>query len=367
MNKILHVVPSISKASGVMSFVMNLYNNIGRSNYQFDIMYIIDTPTTYEKEITALGGKTTFIKKPNLTSVYKFYRQVDKFLKEHAYEYSTIHLHEVLVGPIMLPLAHKYGIKNRIIHSHNSMPSEKPIRALRNNLLCLPIKRLSNVWLACSEKAGIFLYGNKDLKHVQIVNNAIDLKKYSYNSKVRHAIRDSYNISSNTLVIGHVGRFNDQKNHSHLINTIEALNHKHKDFILLLVGNGPNEEQIKQMVDNKKLTNKVRFLGIRSDINQILQAVDVFVLPSLFEGLPIAGIEAQAAGLPCVFSDAITKETEITDNVVFIPLTASHEIWAQAIIAQFTNISRKDTSEQMKKAGFDIDSLVNEMTKIYSS
>lgn len=366
MRKILHVVPSISKASGVMSFLMNLYRNIDRSEYQFDVLYIIKTPITYQEEIENLGGNSIYISKPNILNLLSFYHKVDGFFKSYASEYSAIHLHEVLVGPIMLPLAEKYGIHKRIIHSHNSVPSEKPLRAWRNNLLCFPLKRLSNIWLACSEKAGIFLYGNKSMNAVKIVNNGIDLTKYTFNKDIREKTRALLNIDSKTLVIGHVGRFNDQKNHVHLIKTIEALSHQRNDFVVILVGNGPKEEYIRNKVSDMGLNKYLRFLGIRSDIDRLLQAMDVFILPSLFEGLPIAGVEAQASGLPCVFSDTITKEANVTGNVTYLPLSISHEEWAKSISQQYIKVPRVDTSAKMRNAGFDIVQLVEEMAIIYS-
>ena len=365
MKKILQVVPSISKASGVMSFVMNLYRNLDQSEYQFDFIYIEETPTSFKDEIQKLGGNTTFISKPNIYNALNFYEKVNEYLKKHSGEYSAIHLHEVLVGIVMLPLAKKYGIDIRIIHSHNSMPSEKPSRAFRNNLLCLPIKKLSNVWLACSDKAGKFLYGEKAKKKVKVVNNGIEIDKYTYDSKIRQSVRAELNICQDTLVIGHVGRFCDQKNQIHLINTVEILKNNNINVILLLVGIGPSEEYLKTFVKEKSLESYVKFLGLRTDIPELLQGMDVFALPSLFEGLPIAGIEAQAAGLPCVFSDTITREADVTGNVIYLPLTSPHEVWAEKIIEVFKTKPRRDTREEMKKAGFDIGDLVKSMRIVY--
>ena len=366
MNKILHVVPSLSKTSGVTNFVMNLYNSIDRSKYHFDLLYIFDAPSSLKVEFERLGATTIYIPKPTITNIYKFYKELDNYLKRHKGEYSAIHLHEVLVGPIILPLAKKHGIKTRIIHSHNSKPSENPLKAIRNNLLCLPLKSLSNVWLACSDKAGEFLYGKKNLPNVRIVNNGIDINKYQYNEAIRKVMRKEFNIDNDTLVIGHVGRFSDQKNHKHLISTIESLRTNMSNFEVLLIGNGPLEEDIKLLVKNKGLDPFVKFLGVRTDINHLLQAIDIFVLPSLFEGLPIAGIEAQAAGLPCIFSDEITKEADVTGLVTFLSLNEPYDKWASMIQEVYKNTIRRDTVKDMRNAGFDIVDLVKSMEKIYN-
>ena len=195
------------------------------------------------------------------------------------------------------------------------------------------------------------MFGNK--KKYSVINNAIDTSKFHYDSSERCACRKELNIEPGAFVIGHVGRFNAQKNHSFLLDIFCAVLKKNKESMLLLVGEGDLESHIKMLAAQRGISNKVLFLGIRKDIHRIYQAMDVFVMPSLFEGLPVSGIEAQACGLPCVFSNTISFDTKITDNVSFVPLNISPSDWADNIL-NYQNTTRSDQSGIVKAKGYDI-------------
>ena len=299
-----------------------------------------------------------------LGRVYSFTKQIAHFFSENRSVYSAIHLHEVLVGVIVLPIAAKYGVDIRIVHSHNSLPSEKFIRALRNNLLCLPLKRLSTHWIACSIKAGEFLYGRKAMNRVMIANNGLKLDDYKFDPTIRTKMRSEIGIKDQ-LVIGHIGRFCIQKNQGFLIEILKHLEKKIKNYYLVIVGTGSLEGDFKDKLKLSGLEKRVIFLGVRADIPKILQGFDIFVLPSLFEGLPIVGVEAQAAGLPCVFSDTITNEAKIIDNVSFLSLKVSPEVWADEIIRISHSFKREDTSRKLSDKGFDINDTVFKLQLLY--
>lgn len=362
--KVLQIIPSLSRVSGVTNFVLNLYRNIDRERFQFDIMYFSNDANAYDNEFRELGANLIYIPKLRLGRVYSFTKQIAHFFSENRSVYSAIHLHEVLVGVIVLPIAAKYGVDIRIVHSHNSLPSEKFIRALRNNLLCLPLKRLSTHWIACSIKAGEFLYGRKAMNRVMIANNGLKLDDYKFDPTIRTKMRSEIGIKDQ-LVIGHIGRFCIQKNQGFLIEILKHLEKKIKNYYLVIVGTGSLEGDFKDKLKLSGLEKRVIFLGVRADIPKILQGFDIFVLPSLFEGLPIVGVEAQAAGLPCVFSDTITNEAKIIDNVSFLSLKVSPEVWADEIIRISHSFKREDTSRKLSDKGFDINDTVFKLQLLY--
>ncbi len=191
------------------------------------------------------------------------------------------------------------------------------------------MKYKSNVNFACSTEAGIYLFGKK--RKFEFIPNAIDLEKFEYNEQTRKEIRKELDLEGK-LVIGNVGRFNLQKNHSFLLDIFNEIVKKNKDSILLLIGTGELEENIKQKIKELKLEKRVKLLGVRKDVNKLYQAMDIFLMPSLFEGLPLTGVEAQASKLKCYFADTITKEVIISNNVKFLSLKLTPEQWADKIV-----------------------------------
>ena len=211
-------------------------------------------------------------------------------------------------------------------------------------------------YMCCSELAGRWLFGNKeyDKGNVYLLNNAIDLDKFKYDEKIRSEKRKKLNISDDTLVIGHVGRFVEQKNHRFLIDIFNEIHKQNSNSILLLAGQGPLMEEIKSKVESLGLEKFVIFLGQRNDIDELYQAFDVFCLPSLYEGLPVVGVEAQATGLLCIFSDDMTKETKVLDTTEFLSLKQSAEEWANDIVKKQSKYKRKDVKNIIADNNFDI-------------
>ncbi|NLK22329.1 MAG: glycosyltransferase family 1 protein [Epulopiscium sp.] len=360
--RVLHVVSTLAISSGVMSFIMNYYRNIDREKVQFDFIYFVNNGNTYENEIKKMGGKSYFLKKPSIRS-YNSYR---RFFKENGHVYHIIHLHEVYLNGFIHPLAKKYGIKHRITHSHNTMYSENRIKAIRNKLLCIPLKKTSNIFFACSEDAGKFLYGQKYVNsgNVKIFNNAIDTEKFRYNSKKRNEIRGELCLKDK-FVIGHVGRFAEQKNHDYLFKVFIAIKEKKADCVLMLLGDGPLFEKYKVKASELGIDNCVYFLGSKSNIHDYYNAMDVFVLPSIFEGLGIVLIEAQCNGLTCYVSNTVPNQAKISDDYYCMSLDDKAEKWADVIIEGIPYNKRLYHMETDTKANFDILSQGKSLEEFY--
>lgn len=333
---------------GVESFIMNIYRHIDRSKIQFDFLVHYTERYFYDEEIEKLGGKIYRLSFRNDKNYFKYKRDLKKFFKQHN-EYSIVWGHMDGLASIYLKVAKKFGVKTTIAHAHITS-AERSIKGLLKRLLKKKISKYADYRFACSTEAGRYLYGGNNF---EIIPNAIDTFKFKFNLSSRIAIREKYNWK-NKIVIGHVGRFNDQKNHSFLVEILKCLSEINNSYTLCLCGDGENRNSVEQQVNDLGLNDKVFFIGNISNINEFYQAFDIYVMPSLYEGLPVSGIEAQASGLNCIFADTITRETSlIPDNVKFISLKRSPKEWAEAING-FVSNERKDMSNEIKKKGYDI-------------
>lgn len=327
MIKVLHFVSTPAIWSGVMSVIMNYYRYIDRSKIQFDFLCFMPCQKTesYEKEIQSLGGQVYFIKKPG--SSIDSMKMLVSFFREHTAEYSWLHNHEVYLSFILEPLAKQYGVKNFIVHCHATKYSDRSAAAFRNRILCFPIRFMKCRRFACSEVAGAFLYGKKALKEkkVYLLHNAIDIRKYAFHSETRQQIRNDLNLKD-SFVIGHIGRFVPQKNHKFLIRIFSELLKENASVKLVLVGDGPLRQEIKQLCEHEKIDNNILFLGQQKEIGKLLSAMDILVLPSIFEGLGIVLLEALANGLPAFASEYVPSEVNISSTIQFLPLNESQWI-----------------------------------------
>lgn len=291
---------------------------------------------------------------PPYQNVFKYQKELIRIFKENNYKIVHSHINTLSVFP--LRAAKKAGVKVRIAHSHSTTNKKE----WKKNLLKQVLRPFSKVYatdyMCCSELAGRWLFGDKayDSGQVYLLNNAIDLDKFKYNESLRKKKRKELNIKDDTLVIGHIGRFVAQKNHTFLIDIFNEVHKKNNNSILLLAGQGPLKEEIENKVKELKLDDSVRFLGQRNDANELYQAFDVFCLPSLYEGLPVVGVEAQASGLLCILSDAMTKETKVLESTKFNSLENNSLNWADLILNSTKNYKRNDTSEEMTENKFNI-------------
>lgn len=353
----------IMDPGGIESLLMNLYRHIDRDVIQFDFMLHRSDKGTYDDEIKEMGGKIYITEPFNPFHHGKYMSSMRKVMSDHP-EYKIIHAHsELNYWP--LKVAKQLGIPVRISHSHNA----KSTINLKYLFLCYEkafIKDVATDWFMCSSLAGEWTYGKKAVTEGKCIflKNGIETQKYAYNRTIREEKRKELGITDN-FVIGHIGRFMQQKNHAFLIDifsTVKKMNPKAK---LLLVSEGRLMDEIKQKVSSLGLQNDVLFLGFRNDINELMQAMDVFVLPSLWEGLPFTLVEAQAAGLPCVISDVISDESIVTDLIKKESLKQSAEIWAKKILNVYDETTRKDTAYLVKDAGFDIETSAQWLQEFY--
>lgn len=348
---------------GVEAVVMNYYRHIDHEKIQFDFICDEDSTNIPYEEIKSLGGKVIII--PPYQKINKYVKELTKVLKEG--NYKIVHSHINALSVFSLYCAKKAGVPVRIAHSHSTTNKVE----WKKNMLKQCLKPFSKLYatdyFACTEHAGRWLFGNKeyDKGNVYVLNNAIDLDKFKYDEKIRKEKRKELGIKDNQLVIGHIGRFVAQKNHTFLIDIFNEIHKKNKNSILILAGQGPLMDEIKSKVNNLGLTNNVKFLGQRNDANELYQAFDIFLLPSIYEGLGLVLIEAQCAGNLCFASTEVPKIAKTTDNLEFIPLSASPEDWATEILTNIENHQRKVHINEIKKSGYDIKEEAKKLEKKY--
>jgi len=254
-----------------------------------------------------------------------------------------------------------------IAHSHLSK-SKKGVNGFITDILQTPISYIASDHFACSKVAAEWLFSKKinNSGVVKIINNSIDVEEFKYSLEVREKMRVKLKLE-NSFVIGHVGRFYHEKNHDFLIDIFKEILKEKNNAKMILVGDGPLKPTIHEKVKMLGLENNIIFLGVREDISDLMQAMDVFVLPSHFEGLPVVTVEAQASGLPCVFSSAVTSETNLTQRVKYVSLNNDPKKWAVEIIQIYQQYARLDTSETIREKGYDVKFLAKELEKFYTS
>ncbi|MEG2050933.1 MAG: glycosyltransferase family 1 protein [Oscillospiraceae bacterium] len=369
MINILYALNGIFHNGGTEAVVLNYFNNINKEKFHIDFLLHGSESENLDNEthnyLKSQGSRIYYVT-PRGKNFLKNKKEIRNILKDNSYD--IVHSHMDAAGSFFLKEAKDLGIKVRVAHSHNTDNQINKGNLFKNKIYTIilnyakkSIKNYANVFLACSDAAGKWLFGNTPFI---VINNGIDIAKYSYKDGVRLEQRKKYSVDDK-IVIGHVGRFCYQKNQEFIIKIFYELSKDIEDICLILIGDGESKKDIELMINNLKIKEKVILLGSISNVNEVLQAFDVFVLPSNFEGLGIVAIEAQTAGLPCVISDSVPQEVEITEAVKFLSLTDSAECWCKEIIGLLTNYKRKDNSEKIKKAGYDINDVVEIVEDIY--
>ncbi len=349
--RIAHVVGKMI-GGGVESVVLNYYKNINRKKIQFDFICDSDSTNIPYKEIEELGGKVILI--PPYQKIFQYHKKLKKVLKDG--EYKVVHSHINTLSVFSLFAAKCAGVPVRIAHSHSTTNKKEKKKNLLKQTLRPFSKLFATDYMCCSELAGRWQFGDKayDDGKVYLLNNAINLDKFSFDSKIRNAKRKELNINDGTLVIGHIGRFVPVKNHNFLIEIFNEIYKKNKNSILILAGQGPLMDSVKIKVKELNLEDNVKFLGQREDVAELYQAFDVFLLPSLYEGLPVVGVEAQAASLLCYLSNEMTKETKVLDTTKFMSLNVHADEWANNILNDIDKYKRINTSKEMTAKNFNI-------------
>ncbi len=362
MKRLLCIVSNMN-AGGAETFLMKLFRNIDRTQYMMDFCVNRKDTCFYEEEIYKLGGKIFEIpsKSDNLKA---FKKALFKLVKEEKYEY-VLRITSNTVGFMDLKIAKKAGAKVCSARSSNSSDGGSLKSLLVHKLGRLLYGKYVDVKFAPSDLAAKYTFGKKAYENgvAKILHNAIDLDVFSYKADGRDRVREEFKINDNTIVVGHMGRFMTQKNHMFLLDIFDEYHKKHKNSVLMLVGKGELEQQIKGKIADKGLTDSVIFTGVRSDVPDVFSAMDVFVMPSLYEGMPNVVIEAQATGLPCIIADTITKEADITGLVSYMSLQTSAKEWAEKV-GKSINTERVDTKENFIKNGYDIRGVADEFIKL---
>lgn len=326
MSQPIRVAQIVGKmvGGGVEAVVMNYYRHIDRTKVQFDFLVDADSKFVPKDEIESLGGRVLVV--PPYQHIATYRHKLDQLFHEQGWRIVHSHINALSVLP--LSAAKKAGVPVRIAHSHSTSGNGEYVKNIMKNFL----RKFSNVYpthrFSCGQLAGEWLFGAN--AEFEIIRNAIDLDSFAFSDIVRGKIRKELGIPKDTFVVGHVGRFTAQKNQAFLVDTFQALCQKRPDSVLLFVGEGETKARVESRVRDAGLEDHVSFLGQRDDVANLYQAFDAFALPSLYEGLCVAGIEAQRSGLPCFFSDNITKELSLTDRVSFLPISDA-QVWAEAL------------------------------------
>lgn len=347
--RVLHVI-GIMNRGGAETMIMNLYRNIDRTKVQFDFVQNEGEIAAFDREIRALGGKIYHCPRYRGKNHLSYTKWWHKFFRAHGGEYPIVHGHIGSTAAIYLSIARRYGIC-AIAHSHSAGLGSVMYRAF-----AFPTRYVADHFFACSRDAGISRYGKRvgsDAHRCQVLNNAIDTRKFAYSPETRNRMRDQLSIGQESLVIGHVGRFVDAKNHLFLIDLFEQVYRRSQNSVLLLVGDGELRPQIEAKIAEKHLEEAVILAGVQADVWNYYQAMDVFAFPSIYEGIPVSMVEAQTAGLPCCISSNVPRETAITDLVEFIKLERGPQFWAERIL-QRAGEPRRNMMREMEHAGFDV-------------
>ncbi len=363
--RVLHVCGNMN-IGGLENRIMDIYRNIDRDKVQFDFL-LNSNNNDYNDEISSLGGRVYFIPHLSIRTVFTYKKNVKSFLNEHK-EYRIIHGHAANGSFILHMVAKKQGIPVRIAHAR-SAGFGRGIKGAIKKLLCYPLRFSVTHKLAVSKLAGQSRFGKHDMKkgNVKVIPNGIDTKHFKYDETIRNHTREKLGLG-NSLVIGHVGEFNYAKNHEYLIDIFYEVYHQNQNSILVLVGIGNAQNYIKEKVKKLGLSDSVKFLGKRSDVHELLQAIDVFVFPSRYEGLPGTVIEAQATGMRCLISNKISDEIKITDLVEFLPIEENAKIWADKVIEYSKNdFKRTSRDTELYEKGYDAHIQAKRMEEFYLS
>lgn len=344
--RVLVIESTVFGYDGITNVITNYYRYLDHKRVQMDLVTINSVSDSFRNELNKNGSKNFILPYRN-KNPFKYVLDLKKIIKKGKYQ--IVHVHGCSATMAVEMLAAKLaGVKVRISHSHNTKCDHEKVDKILRPLF----SRCCNVGFACGTEAGEWMFPEKKFT---VVSNGIDLERFRYDESVRTLMRKQYGIEEN-FVIGHVGRFSKQKNHEKLIDIFAEVSKTYGDAKLVLVGDGELREQIEKRVKKENLN--VIFVGLSDEVERWLQAMDMVIFPSLFEGLPLGLVEAQAAGLPCILSDMISPNTKITDLVEFVELNKEPVVWVEAVKRNRDKFDRKarieDVKNQIRSSHFDI-------------
>lgn len=358
--RILQVFASLDRG-GAETMIMNLYRKIDKTKVQFDfIVNENQKKYDYESEIIRLGGRVFYVPRCKISN-YLFYKRTWRNLLNEHPEWNIIHGHHTSVAFIYLSVAKSLD-KVTIAHSHTAGRGSK-MKSMLKVVARYPLRHIANYLFACSDLAAKWMFG-KYSTSTQILNNSIDGQRYIFSIEKRQCKRKELNIEDK-FVIGHIGNFSNVKNYPFILDVFKSILKQNNNSILMLIGKDKNDPEVENKVKNLGFDSHVIFTGVRADIPELLQAMDVFLMPSLYEGLPVTLIEAQASGLKCIISDNITHEVKITNQVEFVSLNKSSDYWADQVLKYSSGYERRNVFKDISDAGYDISENAKRMENFY--
>lgn len=369
--KVLYFVDRLL-IGGIQTFILNNIKHIDREKVQIDFL-ILDDGNVYdaEKQLADEGYNIYRLKGiwvNRITDYLKYSKSLDEFFSKHC-DYKVIHYHSSSKNFLVMKKAKKYGIPVRIAHSHSiDFQTNNYLKKVLGNIFKIFLVKNSTDFFACSENAGKWLFGENITKteKFHIVHNAVDIEKFKYNEEKRNQIRKQLGIANDTIVYGHVGRLNPEKNHKFLIGLFKLINEEQENSKLLLLGTGKLENELKAKVNELDLSDKVIFAGFVDNVNEYMSAMDVFIFPSTFEGLGLVLIEAQANGLKCYASkNAVPNEAKVSEQLEFIELDKGQKYWAEHILKSKND--RCDVCKAIEKSGYKIENMCKYLESFYTS
>lgn len=357
--RVLHAIGCF-EVGGAQAMVINLLEALDRTQIQID--FVVDNPDRMEwaHRVEELGSRIHVLPKFKGNNVFQVRKAWDQFFTEHP-EYKILHSHIRSYASLYLPVAKKHGVVT-IVHSH-STSNGSGLTSLAKRALQYPLRFQADYFFGCSLEAGQWLFGKKAVEshRYHMLKNAIAVRQYRFDPQIRQQYRTLLDLGDRKTYI-HIGRFHPAKNHMFLLESFARIAAKDPEVLLLLIGDGDLRDEIQAKIAQLGLQGYVRLLGTRDDIHKILQAADCFVFPSLWEGLPVSVVEAQASGIPCVISDRITQDVVLSDLVTCLPVDQGTACWEQALTQP---MDRKDVTETIRDAGYDIETSARWLEEFY--
>lgn len=365
--RVLQVVPSLNRAAGVARFAynMDLYHDEDRVHFDYlhhsSIDGLLMHDKTYDKELQEKGSRVYLVNYAS-RGLSRFIEEVNTFFEEHGSEYDIVHCQMPNSAFCVLREAKHAGVKHRILHSHLNNSSDQFLHRLRNAPLNAIGKMYATDRLACSEDAGKFLFGSKPFT---VIRNGIPIEQFAYDTGINSGLRAEYGIPTDAPVIGCVGRMVKQKNYPFAVKVFAQFLRKRPDAKLVFIGDGTDRAELEQAIHDEGVTSSVLLLGVREDINRLYSMLDVFFMPSLYEGLPVSCVEAQASGLPCVYSTDVPHESDITQTGLFVDRTADISQWVTALEQAMNGGRLTSNPEVLSARGYSASANAEQLMRYY--
>lgn len=362
--RVLHFVDGLSTTSGVMSVLNCYYKYMDRTAIQFDFLYFDDSECSLKSDIYALGGRCYRLPRPSFSK--KSYDKYRQFFESHNREYSILHCHPIFAGALLGRLARNCGIKHVIQHSHSTKFGCRPSSVARNYCLAQLNPWCVTGYAACSQAAAKLLGPKRAWKNkLYIMQNAIDCARFTFSGQARQNIRSKYGINSSTVVIGHTGRFSLEKNHEYLVEVFAEYHRSNEDSMLMLVGDGAERKRIEDKCRNLGVEDAVIFTGSQKKVENYLSAMDLFLFPSLYEGLTLSLLEAQYSGLICFVADSVPKQAFVSKRLYPFSLNSSPKTVAKDLMRADLDYDRYQQCEELSGSCYDIRICSKELEQYY--